>query len=458
MAGTQMYQQTSLSIETLPVEILRRVATFLPITSIYHLLLVNRKLHDVCNDWTVWRSAVKSSANFETMPWAGNDLPPRAWKSCAVADLKAQRCDCDDSIASWLPQMMAYHHHVLKRIDPMLLYERSDPTHYDRENGLFALEPSVESPHLLTNLASPIDLKTWQVAQAISFCLTARLLNHPLVSGEPKPKIQHQWGPREPLVEKIEFFFLDFSDRKSPAADIIKCATQLHALANRLVGFFSMELRAALVLNPPCSGRGIAQPVDWYYNPPWVGGWIKPIAELPTSFSIPFEYFMDLPPPLKSGAVEQFSTCHLRSMTNPQFFEDGDWGGYFCWTGFITGRGPGGSSQYDPIGVLSERLCSEAQWFNSPERLVDQYANFRLLRQISHYQFVLQSNTFRTNIGTHRLTLTVDTRTGYILIEHSSDGYVLGLRPAVITPFGIVAGLRRGSWLWMWKIAWPCRS
>lgn len=329
---------------------------------------------------------------------------------------------------------------ALLTIDPRWLYRLSDPTYYDPQLTAFEGVTILDRRSIPRNRKSPIDIVKWQFAQSNSFCLAARLLSYELPSDGTQGIVQNPWGPREPLLHTVDWFFVDPDDPEITAADVTKLVTQLHALANKAVGLYSMELRSALAANRTAAldSTGLAHP--------------------PSAFDIPFRSLMKLPNPFSHRCTEAFSTCHLSVMASPSFFEGGEWTGYFSFTG---GLGREASWSGDPKdlfdGIGGENAALR---LNSPPPFaIERSVRFRVVRIVNPHCFIVRSNYFQSQLRAHIMEMTVEMRTGLISINHRDhNGIFLGVNQAVITPFGIISACVPDSWIWLWKKDWTTAS
>lgn len=283
----------------------------------------------------------------------------------------------------------------------------------------------------------PFDISTLHAVQASTFCLTVRLLSVPSAS---ERDLQHPWGPWQPLLHIIDWFEIRpgnqpglLESRNPRPLDLERLAVTLHTFANKVVGLFAIELRSAL------ADRRV------------VNGNVRGLYPPPNAFNIPFGAMMSIPDPFAENVLKEFSTCHLPVMASPDFFADGEWTGYYSYTG---GRG---------VRIVGERFPKG--WFdgiggdNEDVRFlykVDRSISFTFIRWEDEDRFKVHSNFFQTQSETDSLRMIVNKRTGMIDVSHHSPfGGPATRRNAVITPFGIVEACLPGAvWLWLWKIEW----
>jgi hypothetical protein len=108
-------------LDTLPVEIIQRIAAFGPCESTLTLLKVNRKIHVACNNSFVFRSIIESGNDSSTdLPiWRcvplSLDIPASSWARYALADSKAAQLSKSNNIywdetlgfVRWGPHLIA---------------------------------------------------------------------------------------------------------------------------------------------------------------------------------------------------------------------------------------------------------------------------------------------------------------------------------------------------------------
>lgn len=292
------------------------------------------------------------------------------------------------------------------------------------------------------------DRFAWTEALAAGFCFSARVLSYETGPDEKAASTQHTWAPQEPMLENVWFFDISRDEEGFNRTSMTELALQLHALANKAVGLFALELRSALVEGRLCGRMGSST----------AGLSCPPLAK-----NIPFMSFMELTDPFSPGSVEVFQGCHLAAMTDPAFLEDGDWTGYISSTGQwgrdTTFRPGPHFDHFDPVG--GHNLMVE---WNGPVLLGHLFEKtIRFQRDSSAASttadtILLWSNNFYTELRDLRFRMEVDKPTGLVWIEaRNSFGVPQGIWQAVITPFGIVSCITTHSWMWLWKGDW-CQS
>ncbi|KAF2176007.1 hypothetical protein K469DRAFT_761489 [Zopfia rhizophila CBS 207.26] len=414
----------------LPVEILRSISAYLPSRSALAFILVCRRIYRACNDWTVWRHIAERASSYPYGVAIAYTSNLNTWKRYVVADAQASQGRwSSDNIERWLPYIIALNHIVTFSVDHVSLHRLCDPIF---NAPLLSNTGHNRNPmQFITNPESSFNAHAWYLAQATAFCLSARLLSTetPTGAGNGEP-------PR--LLESVQWFRLTAHNPLDlSVGDSAKLITMLHALANRVVGFFCAELRWALATNSTPMGTTTGFP-----HPP-------------TASTIPFASFMKPPVPFTPRGLEAFSKCHLPSMTEPSFFVDDEWTGYIS-----LNLGPETCMRFDGIGGdhvdVSNNHLDQFPNGHFPFR-VERVVRFRLVQTYGNDRYQLQSNCFHTQTALHLLTVTVDRTTGRLAIAHQTPFRMdRVLMDAVITPFGIVERVipLPGHWMWLWKRDW----
>lgn len=105
---------SSLKLDRLPVEILRRIASISSCEATLALLKVSRFCHRACNDRLVFKAIIDNNNEGKTVTWHGPNLmigsPTSSWARYALADSKATKLPNDpliDKFVSWAPQLAA---------------------------------------------------------------------------------------------------------------------------------------------------------------------------------------------------------------------------------------------------------------------------------------------------------------------------------------------------------------
>ncbi len=156
----------------------------------------------------------------------------------------------------------------------------------------------------------------------------------------------------------------------------------------------------------------------------------RPPISPPDLRRIPFSSFMRLPLPYSVSATADFATCHLAAMATPEFLQDGEWVGYYSYSG--------------PAAVPSVTFddpCREIRFKVTPAGGVLHLQVERALDAIGRF-----SLTGQLTVRTGEFTLAKDYGVGHAWT-------LLG----VLTPFGLVGTWGTpgwGGWFWFWKAEW----
>ena len=160
---------------------------------------------------------------------------------------------------------------------------------------------------------------------------------------------------------------------------------------------------------------------------------------IPAAQKMPFLTMMDLPLPFAVDASEKFASCHLSRMTSKEFFEDGEWVGYYSY-------GTEQWMRFDPPMRGIRFMATPFRTGNLENRL-KLYTNG-------------VDNPATDNVGPFGLDGQVSQETGKLTLTKRYSASFVWDWHCVVTPFGIVgtwggSGVRRvGGWVWLWKASW----
>jgi hypothetical protein len=195
-----------------------------------------------------------------------------------------------------------------------------------------------------------------------------------------------------------------------------------HATANKALSIFSFELRSALL------GNFVHNTSNTNTAPT-----PRTLLQPPSTLDIPFLSFMDLPLPFSPNVAKIFGTCHLHTMTSPEFLEDGEWAGYYC---FSIPRAD--NVHFDPpmsrIRFVTSRHSADSRTLGLSADGIDSVGSFHLQGEI--------------NSETGRVIIRKEYNHG---VPWAWDWF------SIMTPFGIVGSWGRqdwGGWFWLWKTSW----
>jgi hypothetical protein len=294
-------------------------------------------------------------------------------------------------------------------------------------------------PVFPVNPVMQIDISAWRSAQTLNFCLAARLLAEYRLSYPNEPYYLH----RDAQLCTLKWFLLNGREPSLTVEREEGLVVVLHTLANRAVGLFAMELRSAFKYNHTGGPTmdGISFPPD----------------------AVPTHELMKLPDPYSQDCVQAFTKCHLPAMTDPAFLTSEDWTGYFSFTDQRRFPAlPNSHDVFDSIG--GDNHLVRYNGFDKPNSnypfVVERTCRFNLVNMIDEHSFLLESNCFQSQLGTHIFEMRVNRRNGVVYIsQRNHDGILKGEFMAVMTPFGIVGGCAPlGAWMWLWKSKWSADS
>jgi hypothetical protein len=286
-------------------------------------------------------------------------------------------------------------------------------------------------------------MKTWHVAQVSSFCLAAYFLEQDTY-WSPPDRLESPWLLSLPRLWRTEWFIFDRNEHGVPDAVLDRLPVLLHTFANRVVAYFCLELRAALVENHFCTVSS--------------SGFRRGYNSLPATSSIPFSSFMKLPAPFMMDNLALFGTSHLATMTDPKFLASGEWTGYY---GFLNQR-------HHQVPVVTYPDMQHGSFFSigGPNVMVElnglrqsvyglppveSTVRFHFVDWIDHRSYVMQSNHFHTELALPVWTMIVERDTGLLHITSNEHyGGLLEVLQGVITPFGIVASGFGASFWWLY--------
>lgn len=406
-------EKSGLRLDALPSEIIQRIASVGPCENVLALVRVNHALRRVCNDNHVFRSIIRNRSGWGGSEW--QDIPltgldsTSAWARYALADSKAVTADKMSSpklFAKWGPQLMISHHPVLHQLRNanMLFYSATqDAWGIDHMAVLFfclALRLMSQSPP--DDVAQPGLLPAGRTSNS-AFPPPRQVLRQHLMTHLSWPLLtygdeEHWWCP----------------ERETTAFLNIYCKA-LEAL-----GFLSIRIREELA-------KGTIREVNR------LGFDSSPAApvqiSVPTTESIRFHTFMDIPLPFAKDILTVLPFCHLTSMTSKAFLEDGEWAGFYSMSfGHMRTR------TFDPpMRGVQFQVCDDPELpaRNLQARGQDEVGSFQLYGKIA-------------------------LKTGEMTLEKQYDDYGPHWSwVCVMTPFGIAGTWGRddwGGWVWLWKV------
>ncbi|KAF3930025.1 hypothetical protein ABW19_dt0201189 [Dactylella cylindrospora] len=344
-------------MDTLPIELLRRIATHTSSPTLHSLLLTSRKLRTAVHDWQVYQSIIRAQNNLPFL----HKLPPlRSWEESRIPI-------APDTPPDICARYVAADYRVWKMMEPgddrRELFWESEKVVDDFVRWAGVL---VARGHPLIHLIGYTNLQDGYARNEhskpptetyiLSFCLSAYLTSatggtsynrhYARLRGTPisvlhtaDTDLYQGWDtiyeflqgiqrdtPFEGIClpadkSKIDASYAPPDLSSSPKKAL--SAVSLHELCIRTVGILGYRFGHYLMRNnfrwrnTPHSGE------DWET----LEGRHSILP--PSAFEIPFEKFMHLPAPF--GKFEEFLWCHLEVMTGKEFLEDGAWAGMYSY-------------------------------------------------------------------------------------------------------------------------------
>ena len=334
----------------------------------------------------------------------------------------------------------------LSRVEPVWISARYDEICDNSSGAPLRYTDDVTRPSFHENPETALGLDRWYAAQAISFCLSARLLCRiaTAVSDKSASAAEIHQGAERLHLAKVDWFRIN-TERAGGVGHQThtRLVAALHTLANLAAGLFSLELRAwraATYGDRELTTVGLLPP--------------------PSAFTIPFTSFID-PRAVPGLTPAAFSNCHLPAMTHPDFFTADEWTGYRGFVGMANNASHTGSvfkDSFDGFGGDNDTI--QMNGWDQPNDgnpfIIERVIRFSLVRWLDNNRFLLRSNYFQSQIHTHVLNMEVDRRTGIIEIRYSDHHELsMGIGKGVMTPFGIIdCVLPNRFWIWIWKRKW----
>lgn len=335
-----------MSLLALPHELLQHIARFLPCSSLLHLIRVNHRLRDACNDPVLFRDIVQNT--FHRTPGAVNGLihlyrqtgrvslrPEQlAWPEgehisntstfeenvrtalaienlIHLATLKpaAWLVSTTSNMAAWLPHLLALHHPASWYLEPEMFL---------LPHGQLSQSNTSLTSSLLVNrwMSRTADQARNRIAsaklQVVHFTNLSFILNYTILqrlgstvkaTDVLKPFIHHF----APDWQGDDTILLDMRDM----ADVV-----IQRMSERVPKYGSFIRDFDLVQASAALSFLLTAIVFEYGN-----------QNLPVPANIPFISFMDIPSVYHNSA-ELFTTCHYKRMITPAFLS-GRWCGYY---------------------------------------------------------------------------------------------------------------------------------
>lgn len=403
---------TAHKLDTLPSEIIKRIAACSPFESVLALLKTNRRLHQECNDHLVFKDIIENGNGLNTMPlWDISFLSGNTSASeCAhfafadsmarkfVASVRHENKTEDPNsntqgdayrMMHWAPQLVALHHPFIT--NPELHATRLD-AQLKREDGWAA------------NL---------EALATINFCITAKLFQYGFSNG------------RREILE-----------------DSAVAAGKMQQIKAYLTVYHEPETTS----DPPVTAVLSCQIMQAFQQ--------SSLLLLPCLPNIPFSSFTDFPIPFSGNPFQNPEKSYLTAMTSKSFLEDGEWMGCYNYSPRL------GSGQFDPpmTGIYFTTSTLEPEDTDMAERNNGQDTG-TLAAPDKNREVVQVKASGTDNVGNFTLSGEIwssgmiDMKKTYVAPTlHSWDW------AAWMTPFGMVGfwghGQAHYGYFWLWKRAW----
>lgn len=427
--------------DQLPTEIIRRIAASGPCASVLSLLLTSRKIHNACDDWTVYKSVIENHSNGGRQWILGTLILPShkgIWARYALADMLAWQFMASaintprENMHRWAPMLIASHRtssyfhpdYQLSSVDPLLDFGNVKQL----SKSLRGLEDSPEA------------LLPFQ------FCVTACSMFHQNHQRDFDSDLNRMslygslLGYNFEQESRFELSRVIANLERFPQSafphevrDPTIPLTRLLSLAYKALPLIYYELIIAIANNTvyvptyPTHLPGTQTPF-----PPQPAR--PPNHYPPTAIQIPFASLINMPLPFSSVGGRSFSTAHLPTMTDPSFFSEGTWAGY-------------------SLSVLEMDDDPRTVIFDTP--LSDMKFQTRASPNDSNIVDIWCEKICDGVLAPFRFRGTLWRDSGRIaLIQCCVSAYIDITFEAVMTPFGIIGSWTLGHWLWLWKSEW----
>ncbi|KAH8834348.1 hypothetical protein DL96DRAFT_1810638 [Flagelloscypha sp. PMI_526] len=383
-------------LDTLPLELVQKIASSLPCPSNLALCRVNSRLREGCYVTLVFHNIIKNGNGTGRVPpwkWPAEvyqNYSTNAWARLALADYRCLAFEneleilnvgfknTDLQVYKWLPLLIATHHPVIKALHlPSLSNYLANPDKHRRRR-----KPN----------------------EGFSFCFSAALI--------------HQFTT---LVETELSSPLDRNDYIDP----MRCLAYPCAIA----GPFFLEILRCRKTMAFSDGPIIDN-----------GTWQPP----PTLKTLPFSSIMPLETSIPFSVETQFPLCHLPVTTTKEFIEDGVWVGYYSYCA-MSSPAPTGSLLIDrPMLDISFQVRTSKNPFT--KNLLKVRGTGR-----DHIGPFYLSGTLAPSTGKMAMIK------GYIG-QHSFPWEVTMTPFGILGTWGKPMSGFDGGWIWLWKRAWGDRS
>ncbi|KAF1986231.1 hypothetical protein K402DRAFT_93126 [Aulographum hederae CBS 113979] len=319
------------NLDTIPVELIRRIASLGSFESAIALMQTNHTLRKACCDWTVFRDMSECSASSEQ---------PRCHCATTLSSSSFRRKMSETDLARWCPAPgTAWINEAMVRAAPQWLPQTTAAHHP------LTLTGKIKSLFGQLDRSSPLE------NQALQFCLVLRILSlefppDRLLCGAVGGTAYMSDGIRNVYAKVAQLYDDRFSacelrrdillkhlgDHTAISTNFLSGActlAELYAAAYEAMVVLVLEKRIEMASWRAAQEIGVGNIHPWDVTANYIGP-IRPLTvdlSVPTAVSIPFLAFMKLPHPFSGQSTRKFTTCHLAAMTSSLFMEEGVWCG-----------------------------------------------------------------------------------------------------------------------------------
>jgi hypothetical protein len=310
---------TSLQLDLLPAEIIQRIASFSPYESVFALLIVNRRLHQTCDDIVVFRAVIKNGSGYgvETS-WKCDLIFQSSSKSTlarlALADSLARApgditdgAGRDQSDAWSLPG-------VSSSIELGDLYLKG-PDEGDQEEEKRG------------NLNGGTVISCWHIERMLRYLPQLVALHHPTVL---------RTNIKRPIGILVAVIASHTPTINNPACLLLLSFSVTSAILSKSRGFVPdasanmTYFQAIQILSDGLDARRYRFNADFNLRVPILASAIlcsDRVHQLqpPSPYRIPFPGIFENPVPFTNLGLKS----HLPVMTSASFLEDAEWVGYY---------------------------------------------------------------------------------------------------------------------------------
>ncbi|EPS45051.1 hypothetical protein H072_1042 [Dactylellina haptotyla CBS 200.50] len=488
-------------MESLPVEIIRHIASYTSFPALRSLASVSSVLRQSLHDWLVYKRAIDTHMNGGFLDhdaiYFDHEAPYFDYvpEFTALAPGKVLQKWARNPIDSKTPPDLCAKYAIADyRCFGILLREENVYSGKVMENFVQWAGPMVARGHPAVRLIEravnmeyrTIDSPTY--IYIISFCFASFFLTHGTRRGSTgrisffsyrnllpieESSIYEQWTT---AMEKLRIYYkiraeqegdptgqLNYRDLPFEGTCVPRTKQEIDdsyevVLHDTLT--HTNEMWSAVAFHELCLRTVAMMGYDYkrfLSSPESFGSHIpqsdpRRLKPAPSGYEIPFESFMKLPEPF--GDPAEFVWCHLEQMTSKEFLEDGKWMGYY-------------TTRYSGRGLEYMRRDGPHQYIVDVEFKVIPDDNDGNVEDGVNEElwFLGITGSGRDRRGEFEISGKIFPNTGKVVLEKTFS-YFPPLRAptmrsldwmAFMTPFGIVGywgDIKDGGLVWLWKESW----